>query len=207
LSACQFINLKSLHKLSISNNNIQRIEAGTFSDLVALEELQLDYNHLSVLDSGALQGLSVLRSLSLAGNSFTQILTSELASLSNLQKLIFTENPVSIISANAFQGMAALEELYLRRMSHLKMIHEGTFNGLINLVTLVCEDNKLLHSLPPNLFQQPLPNLRFFYLSDQHVSFFDEETLAKLPALRFLGSHDNILTQKVSDKVGTNQLG
>ncbi|KAI1286967.1 Relaxin receptor 1 [Halotydeus destructor] len=82
---------KETQDLVLSNNPINRLENGSFKDLISLVELDLRDCQLEELDTGVFDPLVSLKTLWLDGNALQEVAGHLFAKLANLETLYFDE--------------------------------------------------------------------------------------------------------------------
>jgi len=100
-------------RLDLSDNQITRIETGTFYQLPNLQLLNLSNNPIDGLGTGAFQGLPRLESLELRGNQLTQLGSGVFEGLTNLKELRLDGQPISRIQSRAFERFVVPETLVM----------------------------------------------------------------------------------------------
>ncbi len=103
---------------------------------------------------------------------------------------------IQSIETNAFQNLKVLENLMLDG-NDLKIILNGTFNGLISLKCLQLENN-FIETIMPDTFLQ-LKNLEKLYLSYNMLKFLNKDILNGLLSLTFFEVEKNQIEEIRSD--------
>lgn len=125
--------------LDLSNNDMAKIEDGSFQWLSRLQILNLSYNNIRHLAKGTFLGLRGLKQLQLTGalvkshGSSTAIIDDfSFQPLSSLQSLSLQKTAVREISTNTFTGLTSLTELTMSWSSYisLKYLTNKTFVSL-----------------------------------------------------------------------------
>ncbi|XP_024893667.1 leucine-rich repeat transmembrane neuronal protein 4-like, partial [Temnothorax curvispinosus] len=118
--------------LWLNSNKISRVAPGSFAGLTELSRLHLDYNRLEELPSGAFRGLNKLEDLYLNDNRITSVSRSLFRDLVSLKRLYLQQNEISALEPGTFRELSQLELLRLdgNKLSHIVV---GTFAGLSNL--------------------------------------------------------------------------
>ena len=113
----------------IQHNEINEIEANTFSDLSQCWNPDLSSNNISEVESGAFVGLTALIHLSLAGNRLQQLYTDMFSSdLKFCNTLYVQDNQISEVQLGSFNGLLALRRLNFNG-NQIREIPESS-NGL-----------------------------------------------------------------------------
>ncbi|XP_063595290.1 oplophorus-luciferin 2-monooxygenase non-catalytic subunit-like [Penaeus indicus] len=129
-----FTSLTNVETISCSNNHLQRILPGTFSDLPFLQELHLDHNQLSQIPQGAIAGFK--------------------GGLLNLQ-----ENSLKVLEEEVFRPFVQGGTTVALNGNPLScgcdiawLVVNGAFMDLISEGT-TCSDGEFLSDLDPAIFQ------------------------------------------------------
>lgn len=115
-SGLQSINIPDavqLHWLYLFNNNISRIENGTFRNQSSLLFLYALSNNIEFIEENAFEGLSSLVSLVLTHNQIANLLPRTFQPLVNLEVMDFETNVITSISEDLFSSNTRLRLLYL----------------------------------------------------------------------------------------------
>lgn len=99
--------------LSLRGNAIESLEAGVFSHLKLLENLDLSENQIRMIEDEALAGLANLRVLRLQSNLLHTVPTSNLDLVPDLTELSLGGNEVMEIRESAFRALRTLRDLDL----------------------------------------------------------------------------------------------
>uniref|UniRef100_A0A673VCE6 Vasorin n=2 Tax=Suricata suricatta TaxID=37032 RepID=A0A673VCE6_SURSU len=145
--------------LYVFENGITTLNAGSFTDLLGLQLLDLSQNQIASLPGGVFQPLA------------------------NLSNLDLTANRLREITNETFRGLRRLERLYLGK-NRIRHIQPGAFDTLDSLLELKLQDNEL-RALPP----LHLPSLLLLDLSHNSLPALEPGTLntANVEALRLAG--------------------
>ena len=111
-----FSNLRNCRELYLNQNQISKIEPGSFSGLSNLEKLHLQDNLLTTLNSDMFEGFADLKQLYLFNNRLT------------------------FINEKTFIHINSVHELYLHN-NHLTTLREDTFSHLRRPLELSLNDN------------------------------------------------------------------
>ncbi len=144
------VQLAGVTSLSLYNAGIKSLQPDDFSDLTALETLELDGNELGSLPDNVFSGLTALNTLYLNGNELTSLPAGVFSGLTALQALQLQENELGSLPAGVFSGLIALDRLQLDN-NELSSLPAGVFSGLAALRTLDLDGNDL-SSLPAGVF-------------------------------------------------------
>ena len=144
------VQLAGVTSLYFYDAGIKSLQPDDFSDLTALETLELDGNELGSLPDNVFSGLTVLNTLYLNGNELTSLPAGVFSGLTALQALQLHENELTSLPAGVFSGLTALQVLQLQE-NELGSLPAGVFSGLTALEALQLQENEL-SSLPDNVF-------------------------------------------------------
>ncbi|KAJ8922989.1 hypothetical protein NQ315_001537 [Exocentrus adspersus] len=169
-----FQNLPALVTLGLSDNDIERVQAGVFNRL-NVSVLFLQRNQITTIDSQAFDDMPRLYKIKLNSNKIsawdqnwfrrTPALTEILFRRNKIEqipnkafvnikgehlKIYLSKNNISYIAPDAFQGLPELNQLWLDR-NRIQELDERTFSHFTKLGTLFLSKNKL-RSLPEKMF-------------------------------------------------------
>ncbi|XP_028832775.1 reticulon-4 receptor-like 2a [Denticeps clupeoides] len=166
--------------LWLFSNNITWIEAGAFSELRDLEELDLGDNpHLRRLEGGAFRGLEKLQSLHMHRCRLAALPHDIFHKLYSLQFLYLQENQLHFLQDDLFSDLINLSQLFLHG-NRIRTLSENVFRGLVNLDRLLLHDNRV----------RQVNRRAFRDLGRLTMLFLFNNSLAELPgqAMRDVGS-------------------
>ncbi|XP_019623574.1 PREDICTED: chondroadherin-like [Branchiostoma belcheri] len=177
--------------LDLRRNQITTLSQSDFSRYRSLEDLRLDYNSISTINSQAFYHLSNLTELWLDSNRITALRSDMFTGLGNLQYLYLFHNSISDIQDGTFNSTPQLTRLYLSN-NRLTKLRANMFTGLGNLQTLDLYDNDIT-VIPDHTFN-PTPQLKFLNLSNNHIQSIASNLLANLLNLTEVSLSDNSIT-------------
>ena len=90
----------SLKAFDLSNNDINRIESGSFNDLRSLLSLNFENNSLTKIDGTVLKGLTSLKELNMKSNKIASFESDSLNGFNNFTQLCLFNNPIQVNSLN-----------------------------------------------------------------------------------------------------------
>ncbi|XP_041930290.1 transforming growth factor beta activator LRRC33-like [Alosa sapidissima] len=164
------INLPFLERLDVSYNHLSFIHTGAFKNLVQLHDLNLASNSLNnniISNSQAFKDLHVLRSLDISKNNLDEEAVKQyLSSASSLDCLTATGNVVSKLTTQSFANTKNLRVINLEN-NLISKIEEGTFNPLKKLAKLNLARNNLAVICDFKLSQ-----VTYLNLSRNSIEFF-----------------------------------
>ncbi|XP_069369201.1 toll-like receptor 22 isoform X1 [Paralichthys olivaceus] len=172
LGCDDFANQTKLRRLRLYHNSITSLAECVFKDLVQLQVLKLQNNHLSNLNGAFRDCLPNLRQLLLNGNQLTALKHGEFRGLQSLQNLSLHENKIFNLDKGCFVGLTNLTDILLQNNQIRETeISKGVFNDLINLRRLELRDNHIKYvnnsSLPSAPFSR-LSRLETLAIPSQH---------------------------------------
>ncbi|XP_062856239.1 reticulon-4 receptor-like 2b [Trichomycterus rosablanca] len=175
--------------LWLYSNNISWIEAGAFSNLRILEELDLGDNpSLRLVEGGAFRGLERLQSLHMHRCGLTELPADLFYKLYSLQFLYLQENQLNNLPDGVFSDLVNLTHLFLHG-NRLRVLSENAFRGLVNLDRLLLHDNKI-RQVHRRSFRD-LGRLTILYLFNNALRELPGQTLKDTTGLQFLRLNDN----------------
>ncbi|GJQ65775.1 hypothetical protein Trydic_g11950 [Trypoxylus dichotomus] len=144
ITKAMFKTLDEITDINLQGNKIEKIEPGSFNNLVFLVDLNLSYNNISQLPPNIFDENDELMSVDMRGNPLEKIDTSI---FSNLEQLI-----LSNCQLREFDG-SELEQVVNLDLSNnlLTELPSGVFRNMINLEYLNLSRNRLT-SLPSDIF-------------------------------------------------------
>lgn len=108
-----FEKLPNLESLRLTNNLIEKLEAGTFSNQKKLRRLSVNHNQLSNLEADVFASLEVLEVLDLSNNRLSRLNGNAFAGLSSLIRLFANTNQIERVEQKVFENMPKLQILEL----------------------------------------------------------------------------------------------
>ncbi|XP_062380740.1 transforming growth factor beta activator LRRC33-like [Sardina pilchardus] len=164
------ISLRFLETLDVSYNHLSFIHTGAFKNLVRLHDLNLASNLLNnniISNSQAFKDLHVLRSLDISKNNLDEEAVKQyLSRASSLDSLTATGNVVSKLTTQTFANTENLRVINLEN-NLISKIEEGTFNPLKKLAKL----NLALNNLAV-ICDFKLSQVTYLNLSRNSIEFF-----------------------------------
>ena len=142
-------------EVNVNDNDILRIETGTFSHLLNCNVLSLAGNKLTHIKAGMFEGLQSLQKLSLSDNNITDIEPGSFSPLKECIHLWLKNNKLTKIKMGMFEGLDSLEALILTN-NWINGIEHGSFTHTKQLRRLFLNKNELTF-LDKEAFQIPFP--------------------------------------------------
>ncbi|XP_072179767.1 uncharacterized protein [Diadema setosum] len=152
--------------LSLSHNQIVRIEPGTFEGFTNLQVLTLSNNRIRQVESNVFTGAPKLKEINLQSNNLRIIDRLALNGSSDLQDVYLSNNNINDIESETFQFVTKLKFIALYNNS-LSSLNPGVFDNLRHLAVLDLGSNKL-KTLPSDMFAH-LSRLQTIILSDNQL--------------------------------------
>uniref|UniRef100_A0A2S2R5K6 Chaoptin n=1 Tax=Sipha flava TaxID=143950 RepID=A0A2S2R5K6_9HEMI len=169
--------MNALLSLDLSHNILgDSLDSGSFSKLLSLQSINLDYNSITMPPAKAMSPLVSTRHLSLRGNSITHLSSKAFGILPVVFYLDLSQNNITQIESQAFDGLLQLQLLNLTE-NGLTEIPNGAFKGLVSLTTLDVSYNQLssLDNKTNSLLDDCL-SLKHLNLSHNQFSFFTKKS-------------------------------
>uniref|UniRef100_A0A915PH04 Chaoptin n=1 Tax=Setaria digitata TaxID=48799 RepID=A0A915PH04_9BILA len=165
--------LQYLERLSLTRTKLQYITERTFPGYSApnLRSLNLAFGHINHISTGAFSSLNSLEQLTLNNNRLTNIQTMTFSSLRNLRQLNLAGNAINITMERSISDIPTLENLSLAR-NRLEQLSKATFVNLHNLEQLDLSHNQL-RTFDFTFLAQSLVNVKQLDLSHNHIITID----------------------------------
>ncbi|CAG9825459.1 unnamed protein product [Phaedon cochleariae] len=142
----------TITNLMLSYNKIYFIASGAFSNMISLQQIDLDGNTLTYFNREWFQNCPNLQDISFFGNKFSTIPRRAFVSLPKLSVITFGGNKIATIEPDAFQNLESLTYLNLER-NGLTMLDERAFPNRIYIKSLYINNNHLNY-LPGQLLRK-----------------------------------------------------
>ncbi|KAI8764415.1 serine-rich adhesin for platelets [Biomphalaria glabrata] len=136
-----FEHLKNLKSISLAHNIFRTIDK-QFINLTTLEDLDLSYNFIGIMQDRSLSSLIYLKSLNLEHNRINSLSSEKFSGLDSLQNLVLSHNPISSIDTDTFQQLQNIETIELQD-AQIKSIDSGWFHGLTRLKHIDLSNNSI----------------------------------------------------------------
>ena len=172
-----FRNVSTLKNIQIQNNSILNLNAVNL-ELPMLETLDLSRNKLAELNISF--KLAELKRVVITQNQLTKVPTFQYT-LPNLQYLYFGHN--DIVDRLSYDNFVKIPNIRILHATG-NIISDVDICGVAKLESLSLEDNNL--TMPPNL-NNTLPNLKYFYIGSNPITYIEEGYFNKTPNLLELG--------------------
>ncbi|KJE97648.1 tyrosine-protein kinase Src42A [Capsaspora owczarzaki ATCC 30864] len=191
IPAGSFAGLTALTFLRIDSNQLTSLSADTFTGLSALTQLALNNNGITSIPASAFSGLTALHNLYLNDNVITSISADAFTNLTALNYLVMHNNQITSLPASAFANLTALTQLFLFNNS-ITSISADAFTGLSALVYLALYSNRIT-SISATAFAS-LTTLNYLYLHANQITSIPAGAFTSLTALILLPLNDNPFT-------------
>ncbi|XP_077120223.1 immunoglobulin superfamily containing leucine-rich repeat protein 2-like [Ranitomeya variabilis] len=123
---------ENLNQLSLSVNNISKLNRTSFANILKLTSLYLTYNEITTIHPGTFQFLTSLISLDISHNLVNEFPWTDLSTLGDLELLNLNNNQLVTIPFGAFNNSKRLRSLQLSN-NELYSLPEGLFDPLTSL--------------------------------------------------------------------------
>ncbi|XP_041652955.1 reticulon-4 receptor-like 2b isoform X2 [Cheilinus undulatus] len=174
--------------LWLYGNNITWIEAGAFSNLRVLEELDLGDNPLQRLEGGAFRGLEKLQSLHMHRCKLAALPHDLFHKLYSLQFLYLQDNQLHFLQDELFSDLVNLTHLFLHG-NRIRALTENVFRGLVNLDRLLLHDNRI-RQVNRRAFRD-LGRLTILYLFNNSLAELPGQAMKDVQDIQFLRLNGN----------------
>ncbi|XP_011050527.1 PREDICTED: toll-like receptor 13 [Acromyrmex echinatior] len=171
-----FQNNNELLFLNLSSNRIRHLHPKTFADLQYLKTLDLSNNQLEVLQISINE--TEISTLYINNNNIKNITSDTFMQMPKLMKLLMGKNKIDKIDVNTFAHLTILEELDLSS-NMLSSLPEGWTESLVSLKYLNLSDNKFT-SLESLSLTNTLP-LITVYLMKNSLEYLNVKYFENLP--------------------------
>jgi len=146
ISNISFNSLYKIEDLFIQRNNLTRLETNIFKEMKSLTYLYLDGNKISKLDKDWFIELNNLTNLTISSNQLKSIQNETFIYLITLINLTLHDNQIEFIDLNGFKGLLNLTYLNLNanKIKDLQVNNHSIFSNLPNLVELHLQSNLII---------------------------------------------------------------
>lgn len=155
--------------LKISRNRIRILRTGVFNEF-AVRSLELSYNGLEVIESGAFENNTYMEYLILKGNVLIDLNSNWFKSVARLRSVNVAENRLVRVKKGCFRHLMDRRISINLAYNEIEVVDEGVFSGFYKIDSLLLQCNNL-SSLPDDFFK----NNTFYIL---HLG---SNQLSKLP--------------------------
>ncbi|XP_062890134.1 reticulon-4 receptor [Mobula hypostoma] len=187
-------------RIFLQNNKIPLVSSSSFSSRQNLTVLWLHSNNISVIQSGAFDGLERLEELDIGENiNLKYLIPTVFKGLTRLHTLHLHRCGLSDLPKGIFKGLGSLQYLYLQRNA-LERLRDDLFVDLANLTSLFLHGNRI-KGLSENVFRG-LSNLDKLLLHENRISVVHRRAfhdLGKLGMLYLFHNNLTVLTGQTMD--------
>lgn len=171
-----FRNLLKLRKIQIKSCDIEKIDSISFSNVGALEVLDLQKNKISEIENRAFG--KKIHSVDLKCNRLTSVSPGWFRNASSLEWFNLESNKIEILQENLFKKFVNLRELYLAR-NELLLLEPGSISGPINMhiLDLGINDLSVINS---DVFSENRVFIRNIRISFNRLSFLKNDLMEKV---------------------------
>ncbi|VBB28104.1 unnamed protein product [Acanthocheilonema viteae] len=161
--------LSHIQRLSFTRTKLQHITDRTFAghSVPHLRSLNLAFGHIDYISTAAFNGMDSLEQLALNNNKLTSIQTLTFSSLRNLRQLSLAGNTINMTTERSMNDIPTLEILSLAR-NRLQQLSKATFVNLNNLEQLDLSYNQL-RTFDFTFLAQSLVNVKHLDLSHNRI--------------------------------------
>lgn len=187
VNAATFTGLSHLVFLSLSNNNITKLDAIIFRDLYRLRSLRLDNNGVQFLPENVFSTLTDMRTLVLSSNKLTRIDQFTFDGLPSLNQLSLDNNQIQYIDPEALRNSTDLEYLHLNGNKLYDI--PAVLNNVVNLKTLDLGYNQIT-----DIFNTSFPAMNQLIglkLLKNQISNVSKGVFDRLPELHLINLANN----------------
>ncbi len=183
-----FEGLDHLRVLILEFNDLTKLDADVFSDLISLEILDLSRNNLESLPNGLFKNNSKLEKLYLSENRLRDVDEQILSSFTNLRHLDLHRNLLGeILSKREETFPPSLQVLNLRN-NHIRELRPEIFRNLRDLRELDLSNNSI-----QSIIMENMENLEVLRLDHNHLTSIDVNSFIKMDKLKELHLNSNEL--------------
>lgn len=187
VNAATFAGLLRLVVLSLSGNNIAKLEPSVFRDLYSLQILRLEDNVIQHIAENTFISLNNLHTLILSKNKLTRIDSNTLTGLFGLSVLSLDSNAIEYIDPEALRNSSGLQDFHLN--SNKLFDVPGVLSDVPQLKTLDLGDNQITDIFNSSFASmQELVGLR---LTENNIGNISKGVFDKMTALRILNLSSN----------------
>jgi insulin-like growth factor-binding protein complex acid labile subunit len=188
-SSCFNLNL-NIKQLNLSSNPLKKIKNDTFASLNSLETLYLYSNEIQTLEVNSLRGLQNLKYLHLYSNKIRVLHRETFKNLKKVEQLLLNNNEIRFIEPNAFNQMENLIFFDLS-FNQITEIRNETFSGLSKLEKLYLFRNKIVNIESNSFFH--LKNLKELRIEFNRITSFKNNLFKNLIKLETLFIGNNLI--------------
>ncbi|XP_041358407.1 leucine-rich repeat and immunoglobulin-like domain-containing nogo receptor-interacting protein 2 [Gigantopelta aegis] len=177
-----FSHLRSLEILVLDDNLIEELPDFAFSGLDSLKILRLNGNRLTRISALTFvfqsRKASMVEHLYLKGTNLTEFPEKALSALHNLKTLDLSQSNIKVLHNGSFDKLINLRKLVLVGLNNLTVIENHTFTWLYKLEELTVSRNPVLHTLGGLAMTSFLGNLRLVDFSYNSIKVFHKNMVA-----------------------------
>jgi Leucine-rich repeat (LRR) protein len=128
---------------TFSNSELRTLEDHHFRNCQQMEILSFDRNNLSIIEPLAFQGLKAIKEILISNNQIKS-LNGSLKSIPTLKRIYLNSTEIDVIDKDFFDGCLELVIIEIT-YGQLRLIKDGAFDHLKNLVEVTLYYNQLIH--------------------------------------------------------------
>ncbi|XP_071549839.1 uncharacterized protein [Panulirus ornatus] len=181
---------ESLQELNLISNDLRELPVTSLQKMKNIKKLDLAWNHISELNTGAVSPLSTVEYIDLSSNEIRKIKSKSLAGMPGLLSLSLYMNSISSVTKNAFRENSALETLFLGHNNIMHLDSETfSYTPRMRILDLSCNNIQAIHG---GLFCN-LPNLQELVLSRNNIREVIQQTFENSSSIRILNLEHNAI--------------
>lgn len=178
IQAGSFDNVPYVFYIQLRDNELERIEYGIFRNLEQLNEILLDNNEISLIEDEAFSNLPDLEEVNLYSNNISTISNKWFVNCPKLKIIDLSFNKIKTIPILAFKEMSSYSYAKIILASNeIEKIETGAFANFQRIGRLQLRDNKIIEI--PNMFGE-LVNGRKIGLNKNLITCVSDETAEML---------------------------
>ncbi|XP_055999427.1 slit homolog 2 protein-like [Ostrea edulis] len=203
LQSDSFIRYPNIVYLDLSNNNIYKIQQGTFDPLVNMTTLYIGFNKLTdaSFPSNVFSKCRSIQSIDLRFNQMQNVLQNIPGCI---QHLCYVGNKIKTLHAYSFKDLVNLQTLAFWE-GDVETIEDNAFYGLDKLTLLDFMQDHIISALT-NLTFVGLSSVDTLYLDLNNISKMEVGALYPLRSVGSLWLQSNMLTTLKEGVLDTNYL-
>ncbi len=192
LAQFTFSNLAALESIDLQGNEIRTVAPRTFCNLPALKRVHLNNNRLTKIESTLFDNVPELELVALHENEITELRALTFDGLPQLHTVHLNNNRIVTVAPTAFNNVPQLRWIDLSN-NRIAQLVANAFSDLLQLKDLNLARNEL--SLINGAALVQLPQLTTLDLKHNHLTDLHPSTFAELPALTTVNLESNQLTE------------
>ena len=185
-----FDHMPRMADLRLYDNQLTRIEDGTFENQTNLRNLYLNRNRLTSIDASIFRGMTRLAFLEISNNQISSIHADAFADLELVRLILMSNNRLTQLPANLFRGTTSLQTLRIHS-NQITEINSDTFRGVASVTDLWLHQNAI-RTIQPYAFDG-MDSLNRLYLYRNRLTEIGAKTFSGLSNPERLWLHGNAI--------------